>query len=500
MKRAVVVGSGAGGLASAVMLAQAGWAVTVLEQHTRAGGFLHRFFRKGIGYDTGFHYIGSAGPQQLVWRIFGHLGIREKLRLMPLDPEGFDWIRFPGLDFRVPVGVDNYGERLRQQFPHEAAGIARYIQLHKETCAAYGWYNLDLSVPVDRVLRAEGISLREVLDDCFRDVRLRAVVAGQAVLYGVPPKDAPLGLHAVVTDHFLQGAYTVRGGGDRIAMELVRRLRSLGGVLKLRARVEHIEVQGGAAVAVHAGGVRYDADLIVANAHPKHVLELLPEGATRPAYRDRVVDATAGRGHLGLYMRVKGDLSQLARRNLYRFSSFDEAVLDQPATPSSIPFWFLTAPGARDPGRPGSEQVVLGLIQTDWKDLRSKVPEIGTPGEPAAYQSPAYLAWKREMVAACVKATTADFPGWEVLEAEGSSPLTTWRYTGSPEGATYGHYHSVAQMGRYRLPIKVRVKNLLQVGHAVGFPGICGAMMSAYAALGDVLGAEQLVSELKEVQ
>ncbi len=469
----------------------------MLEQHTRAGGFLHRFFRAGIGYDTGFHYVGSAGKDQLIWRLLGHLGIREHLKIRPLDPEGFDWIRFPGLDFHVPSGVDRFGERLRQTFPHEAAGIRRYIELHKAAAASYGWYNLDLSIPIERVLRVEEVTLRSVLDDCFTDERIRGVVSGQAALYGVPPRDAPFGLHAIVTDHFLQGACTVEGGGDRVALELVRRLRSLGGTICFRARAEHIDVQDGAAVAVIAGGVRYDADLVIANAHPKHVLDLLPEGATRPAYRDRVRDALPGRAHLGVYMRVKGDLTPLQNRNLYRFSAFDEDTLDRAATPDNIPFWFLTAPGTREARRAGSEQVVLALLQTDWEHARGGA-DPGTPGESPSYSSPAYLEWKAAMLARFLSTFNIDFPDWEVLRAEASTPLTTWRYTGSPAGATYGHYHSVGQMGKYRLPMKVRVKNLLQVGHAVGFPGICGAMMTAYAAVGEIVGSEQLVSELKE--
>ena len=103
------------------------------------------------------------------------------------------------------------------------------------------------------------------------------------------------------------------------------------------------------------------------------------------------------------------------------------------------------------------------------------------------------------MLERCLSTFKQDFPDWQVERAEVSTPLTTWRYTGSPEGATYGHYHSVAQMGKYRLPMKVRVKNLLQVGHAVGFPGICGAMMSAYAAIGEIVGSDALVAELREV-
>ena len=87
MSRAVVIGSGMGGLVSALLLLKNGWEVDVVEQHYRAGGFLHRFFREGAGYDTGFHYVGSAQRDQLFGRVLSHLGVYDRLRFVPLDPD-----------------------------------------------------------------------------------------------------------------------------------------------------------------------------------------------------------------------------------------------------------------------------------------------------------------------------------------------------------------------------------------------------------------------------
>uniref|UniRef100_A0A670JW88 All-trans-retinol 13,14-reductase n=1 Tax=Podarcis muralis TaxID=64176 RepID=A0A670JW88_PODMU len=55
---AIVIGSGYGGLAVAVMLSKAGKRVLVLEQHGKAGGCCHTFNEKGFEFDVGIHYIG----------------------------------------------------------------------------------------------------------------------------------------------------------------------------------------------------------------------------------------------------------------------------------------------------------------------------------------------------------------------------------------------------------------------------------------------------------
>lgn len=50
---AIIVGSGMGGLSTAVLLAKAGKKVAVFEQHDQAGGCCHTFIEKGFEFDVG---------------------------------------------------------------------------------------------------------------------------------------------------------------------------------------------------------------------------------------------------------------------------------------------------------------------------------------------------------------------------------------------------------------------------------------------------------------
>ena len=52
-----MIGSGIGGLSTAVLLAKAGKKVLVLEQHDQAGGCCHTFIDKGFEFDTGMVVI-----------------------------------------------------------------------------------------------------------------------------------------------------------------------------------------------------------------------------------------------------------------------------------------------------------------------------------------------------------------------------------------------------------------------------------------------------------
>jgi all-trans-retinol 13,14-reductase len=494
VKRAVVIGSGVGGLVSANLLAMDGWKVTVLEQHYRAGGCLHRFFRGGIGFDTGFHYVGSTRPTELLGRVLRHVGVYDALEWIALDRDGFDRIRFPGLDFDVPAGREAYRDRLVATFPAERDGVDRFMAMLRESVAAYGLMHLDLDTPPDAVLPWEERPLADVLDTCFTDPRIKAVLSGQAALYGVKPSHAPFGLHSVVIDHFLEsGGYTIRGGGDKLALELVRKLRARGGRLELRATVSSVEVDGRLATAVRTDdGREFPAELVLANIHPLNALRLFPAGVLRPAYASRVEDAQRGLCHLGFYLQVDGDLGDLGNRNMYAFRSWDVSVIEEPARPGHVPFYFLATPGLRDATwRSGSERVAVGLVQADWKAF---LPWEGISPRPGPYTE-----YKEALLKSATDEIRCDFPGWRIAAAEASTPLTTQHYTRSPEGAIYGHYHSVSQMGRYRFPVRTRVRNFMHVGQCVGFPGICGAAMSAYVTCGEVLGLPRLVEELRNL-
>lgn len=494
--RAAIIGAGMSGLVSAVLLAMHGYDVEVFEQHTKPGGLLHRFSRKGVAYETGFHYCGSIHRDDILGRCLAHLGVLDRIEWTRLDPEGFDIVRLPGREFAIPVGIERLEQRLVETFPHEEVGIRAFLAAMLEAIEHYGLYRFKAEIDVPSFLHWEGLALGEMLDRHFDDPELKAILSAQGSLYGVAPHEAPFGLHAVIVHHFLSGAYRAKGGGDALAGALVQRLEELGGRVHLGAEVTRLlldakrRVQG----VELASGARHHAGLVISSLHPRLLFDLIPEeGVVRKAYRTRIMDQKVGLSHFGVYAELAEPIPALQGRNLYRLTANHAGCLLTDVAPGQVPFYFAACPpSARD--RKGKLRHTLLLTAAlgwdkiaQWQDSR--------PGRrPGAYRD-----YKQQLQDSMIEAFLQDFPSARphLLRAESSTALSTWHYARSPQGAMYGHYHSVPQMGRYRLPQIIRIHNFVQVGQGVFTPGILGATLSAYYGCGYHLGLGRLVQELE---
>lgn len=490
----VVVGSGMAGLCSALVLAKEGFKVCVLEQHYRPGGCLHRFFRKKVPFETGFHYLGGVGPDGTLARYLRYLGVYDQLTYEPLDPDGFDRLCFPDFEFAVPNGWPALVQRLEQAFPRERGAIQRYASVCQEICRQSPAYSFQ--PPTMTLGDYSQVTLGGFLRELTQDVRLRAVLSGQSMLYGTAPEVTPLEVHALVIDSMLQGASGVRGGGDALARVLVQAIRAHGGTVRTRTPVTGLTLEDGKVAAAQLPrGECVRGRVFISNAHPKSTLALLPEGAMRPAYVHRVQSLREGIACIGGYFTTE-ERSLPRLHNLYRLPTEDMDALyrchgfGEGQSPEKA--LFMSFPSDRDPTYTGP-RVVLALGLMDY-DEAARFGDSTRTGQ----RSEAYAAFKQaqgDLLQASVEQLAPELAG-KLRRVEVSTPLTHRDYTGAPRGSIYGVSHAMDQWGKYALQPRTRIQNLLLTGQNVLLPGVLGTTVSAFVTCGFLLGFDSLFAKV----
>lgn len=492
---AIIIGSGMSGLTSAVILAKEGKRVLVLEQHYRPGGYLHRFFRKGgVQFDVGFHYLGAVESGQVLGTYLDYCGVRSELEFIPLDPEGYDDLIFPEHRFVIPAGADRFRARLLEHFPHERQGIDTYFRDLQTICDGFAFYRLHTEQDLNHADRWMSRPLGAYLASLFTDPQIMAVLAGQNPLYGVEPARTPTGLHALVSDSFMQNPYTINGGGEALAQAMVRQIRRLGGEVKTRRAVREILVDDDRCVrGVHTErGETYHAPIIISCAHPKVTVRLLPDEVLRPGFRRRVLGMEDGVATLSVFGVTDVDLSRYARKNIYHYKRVDiDALYNNADRPHE--FAFITVPTAREGRAKNGKHQVIVLAFLDWRRVEHwQASRSGERGDD--YE--AFKAREAEDVLRLVYEAMPELRGnLDVVDV--ATPLTNRDFAASERGAAYGIHHSVEQSGRYGLRPRTRVGGLYMTGQSVLMPGVCGVTISAFHTCSHILGAEYLIQKVR---
>lgn len=490
----LVIGAGLGGLSSAILLAQSGLRVQVLERHYTAGGFTHAFARKGHEWDVGVHYVGEMAAGSQARRIMDRL-TGGRLEWAPLGPV-YDEARFGDDRFAFRSGRSELQTDLTRRFPDEAGAIERYLELIARCSAAMPLVcGLRLlPQPVGRMLRRLAAArippecartTRAVLQELTDNTALQAILCTQWGNHGVPPGQSSFLMHALVAHHYLKGAWYPVGGSARIGASLVASLRAAGGEVFTQADVAAIELEGGRAVGVRmADGTLLRARTIISSAgvHNTFGRLLPPWAASTSGYAAAAAALPASHGHLCLYVALQGTASELElpSHNVWVFPGYDHdaqvhAFLDDAQRP--LPVAYLSFPPTRDPdfARRHPHHSTLELIAPSPPGLFE--PWRDTPwGRRGAGYDALKAQWTRRLLDVMYQ-QLPQLRG-RVVHSELSTPLSTRHFCNWPAGELYGLEHTPERFAQDWLRPRTRIPGLWLTGQDVLSCGVVGAMMA----------------------
>ena len=143
---AIIIGSGVGGLTTAVFLAKAGKKVLILEKHYVPGGFTHTFKRKKFEWDVGVHYVGQVNlKNNLMRKAFDYLS-DGKLKWADMG-EIYDQTIIEGSTYNFKKGRENQINQMIEYFPEEENAIRKYYQLVEKIGSNYTTFFSERTMP-----------------------------------------------------------------------------------------------------------------------------------------------------------------------------------------------------------------------------------------------------------------------------------------------------------------------------------------------------------------
>lgn len=513
--RAIVIGSGMGGLTVAGLLSDLGWKVAVMEQHYTAGGYTHSYERDGYEWDVGLHYVGDMGASTLPWCLMDHL-CGGRLKWAPMA-ERFESFHFGDKVFDAAAGARAFRDNLVRQFPSDRPAIDRYVALLKQVKRALPVHAMSrLLKPWQRKLLQPLLRwacpptlfrlTSEVLGGLTANVDLLATLTGQWVDLGLRPSQSAFFTHAAIAAHYLEGGYYPVGGSWRIAEAIVPKIRAAGGEVFTYARVEEILVENGRVRGVRMGdGTRIDADCVISGAGVFNTFEhLIPSEAVRQAGHDGLLSQLRpSSAHLGVYVGLQGSAEALGlpRSNLCIFPGTDhdanmERFLSDPSAP--FPVVYISFPSAKDP------EYALRHPERSTIEIVAPVPFEwfqSWQGSTWGKRGAKYEAFKAEFGERLMAVLYEKLPHLrgKVDYYEVSTPLSTSWFNAHGRGEMYGVDHTPQRFAEDSLGPRTRISGLWLTGQDTFICGVVGAMIGGMVAACGVAGLRQMAPLLGRI-
>ncbi|NVM20217.1 MAG: NAD(P)/FAD-dependent oxidoreductase [Desulfobacterales bacterium] len=455
----IVIGAGIGGLICANFLAKNGYSVLIVEQHYKPGGLCSSFRREGFTFDAGAHLFGGIGnPRSLTGTILSRLDLN--LDVIPQNP--LDLVHIGNETITIPADSGKYVSVLQDMFPKEAGGIARFFEdlsVINKTKAANPDHDLVKSYEMTTYYR--------MLGDYFTDENLKAVLSAQWGYLGLPAKKvSALTMCLMLGSYFLDGAFVIRGGSQRLPDQLAEHLLGLGGQILLAHEATHILTDDDRATGVKLKGRQtVKGRCVVSNVDAKQTfLKLLPRTCLKEDFVMNLLGYKESCSMFVTFLGLKGANKLVEGINGWHFESYSDILAQED-------FFLLLASTGDSPKGQCALRILVPIFDSghNWQEEKK--------------------AFENGIVSRLEKRCPG--LGDKIVYRESASPATYYRYTRNSRGAAYGWALTPEAQGRFRLDNRTPIRNLFLTGHwTKPGTGVASAIHSGFLTAVQIMGKD----------
>jgi all-trans-retinol 13,14-reductase len=500
----IIIGSGVGGLATAICLARAGQKVLVLEQHYVPGGWSHSFTLNGQRFSPGVHYVGFINEGQSTNELYRGLGIANDMVFFRMNKNGYEHCMINNETFDLPAGVENLNTVLAARFPKEEKNIKKYLKLVQRVTYELqlipkltGWWQ-KITVPfrTKHFGKFALFPLKKVIGWHIKDPLLKAVLNIQCGDHGLPPNRACFPVHCSVMSHYFDGGFYPMGGGGGIVKAMTNGIKRNGGEIRVKQDVIKIIIENKKAIGIQLkNGVKIIAKNIVSNADPSITyLNLIGKEHLSSKLIKKLEKTKYSVTSLILFLTLDIDVTKFGvdSGNIWMMkdenddANFDDLMNNDIAEGDSFPAVFISCTTIKDPvsfnGRYHNFEVVTYVNYDKMQDFNVLED----------YHNEDYKAFKLKVINKLMNNIEKIIPGAKqsIIQAELGTPKTNEFYVNSTRGNVYGTEKTLNQVGPFSYKNKAEIENLYLCGASTLSHGVGGATHSGVAAAATILNCK----------
>jgi phytoene dehydrogenase-like protein len=279
---------------------------------------------------------------------------------------------------------------------------------------------------------------------------------------------------------YLFSSWRLKESGSKMADVFVKRFKELGGKIILSDGAEKILLKSGKVAGTKLkSGLELPSDAVIADVHPKVLVELIEEDALRSSYRQRILNLEETEGIISIQVSVDASAHPEMTHNIYRLSTDEKGIIQDGI------FYQL---------RRGNNNLNLVSIITkssykEWNQWENTVS--GQRGKD--YQE------KKQILASGLSQKANEVFG-ELKNArilDVFTPLTLRDYVNCPEGSCYGVLRSSRQLLKVASLNNIPIPGLFLAGQNALAPGVLGSILGSFNAAKQIAGTERFTREIK---